>query len=127
MVRALRGWYEDATFRYKYRTGHGDPWTTTNGFPQGCALSCIIMNALVATWLTMLKAAVLSEGVALHLASYADDQKITLTAPRNRGRELLAALQQVAGLSVVIRSTMGQSVSFGSPTRTWSQGWRGPL
>ena len=49
LATALRGWHRCANFRYKYRTGYGSPWRTTNGFPQGCCLSCVLMNALVAT------------------------------------------------------------------------------
>ena len=78
VLTALKGWHQDAAFRYKFRSGYGGTWQTTNGFPQGCALSCIIMNALVATWIATLRAAALPMGVRLHLAAYADDQKATL-------------------------------------------------
>ena len=50
ITRALQGWHALANFRYKFRTGYGAAWRTTNGFPQGCCcLSCVIMKALVAT------------------------------------------------------------------------------
>ena len=99
LLGALRGWHAKANFRYKYRTGHGRPWTTTNGFPQGCCLSCVIMNALVATWLAILKSAALPEGVRMHLAAYADDQKITMLAAKRNLGCLDEALQQMAALS----------------------------
>ena len=97
---------------------HGGPWRTTNGFPQGCCLSCALVNALVATWLAILKQASLPEGVKMHLAAYADDQKVTLLAAKQHLSRLDTALAQVADLSVQRAEDADQGYN-GAKSQLW--------
>jgi hypothetical protein len=80
VFKALEGWHKDLTFRYKFREGFGTQWRATNGFPQGCSVSCILMNLHISVWMSAIKALEVPVGIGVRPIAYADDQKVQVTA-----------------------------------------------
>jgi hypothetical protein len=80
VINALKGWQKEVRFRYRYNLGHGRPWRATNGFPQGCCLSCVLMNLWVMLWVRAVQKLPNTQGVSRSLAAYADDQKVHFIA-----------------------------------------------
>ena len=77
IVTAWRRWYSEKQQQYyRHCGGLGQPWVATGGFVQGCALSCIAQNLLMATLIKALKEeAVHHPLVQCRQTAYADDMK----------------------------------------------------
>jgi hypothetical protein len=106
VFKALCGWHKDLTFRYKFREGFGTQWRATNGFPQGCCISCILMNMHVAVWMSAIKAIEVPVGLGVRPIAYADDQKVQVTATPG-------ALHQ---MSVFLNCTLSTSALWAAVT-----------
>eukprot|EP01064_Diplonema_japonicum_P018815 TRINITY_DN274_c0_g1_i12.p1 TRINITY_DN274_c0_g1~~TRINITY_DN274_c0_g1_i12.p1 ORF type:complete len:1432 (+),score=270.25 TRINITY_DN274_c0_g1_i12:1996-6291(+) len=68
ILRALEGMYKGLRRRFRYATGVGEEFTTTNGILQGCPISIIMINALLAVLMRSVE-----ERTGAETLSYADD------------------------------------------------------
>ena len=71
MMRPIRGMYKKLGRRFKLPAGLGQEWFATNGILQGCPLSVIFLNALVAVWMNGVERETGTQGLA-----YADDTNL---------------------------------------------------
>eukprot|EP01059_Diplonema_ambulator_P009922 TRINITY_DN198_c0_g1_i7.p1 TRINITY_DN198_c0_g1~~TRINITY_DN198_c0_g1_i7.p1 ORF type:complete len:1582 (+),score=531.22 TRINITY_DN198_c0_g1_i7:1237-5982(+) len=74
ILRAMKGMYGTMERRFRYATGVGEVFTTTNGILQGCPLSVVMINALLAV---LMKQVELETGAKT--LSYADDAYLLAT------------------------------------------------
>ena len=93
VVTAWKSWYSSDQQRfYRHSGGLGLPWVATSGFVQGCALSCIAQNLLMATLIKALSEEALNHPfVECKQTAYADDTKWQFRAPPNCACELQQA------------------------------------
>ena len=94
IVTAWRSWYSEEQQRFYRRNGGlGQPWVATGGFVQGCALSCIAQNLLMATLIKALKQEAQNyPRVECRQTAYADDTAWQFRAPRERAVALFRAV-----------------------------------
>eukprot|EP00756_Hemistasia_phaeocysticola_P038080 Hpha_TRINITY_DN16736_c1_g1::TRINITY_DN16736_c1_g1_i1::g.78380::m.78380 len=86
ILAPLRGMYDSLTRRYRIGGGVGTEHACTNGLLQGCPLSPLLLNALVAVWARAVEA---EAGVTAWC--YADD---TTTAAFGTPKDALGAAQR---------------------------------
>ena len=103
MMRPIRGIYKKLGRRFKLPAGLGKEWFATNGILQGCPLSVIFLNALVAVWMNGVEKETGTQGLA-----YADDTNL-LTKTLDQLRAGVAFTGHFADLT-------GQRVHAGKST-----------
>ena len=81
ILKPIRHVYDNLTRRFKFASGVGKPFKTTNGILQGCPLSVVLFNALC----SILSKAIEQESV-VKPESYADD--LTLVGPEKTYRRV---------------------------------------
>eukprot|EP00972_Heterocapsa_arctica_P008555 1247905-Heterocapsa_arctica.AAC.1 len=81
VVRALGALWRNTTRRLQHGSHVGAPFVACTGIPQGCSLSGLVCNAILAVWLRAVDAIGPLQGIALSATSYADNIGFT-TAPR---------------------------------------------
>ena len=72
LLRGLRAAYTGMVSRFRLGQGVGESFKPANGIKQGCPLSVILLNLLLAVW-----SAVIDEGGRAKAKSYADDAYAT--------------------------------------------------
>eukprot|EP00664_Eupelagonemidae_sp_cell27_P000514 gene514-8038_t len=77
ILALLRSLYARLQRRFRAAGSVGAAFTATNGIVQGCALSVILLNAIVAVWARAVEAEVLDPTPE----AYADDQYATAATP----------------------------------------------
>ena len=100
ILQPMRRMYANLRRRWKLtKDGIGEEWRTTNGILQGCAVSVVLLNALVNLWLKAVEAEV---GDAKP-GGYADDIHATSSTP--------GSVQKVVNLTAEYAKLSGQEVS----------------
>ena len=93
ILKPIRDVYDNLTRRFKFASGVGKPFKTTNGILQGCPLSVVLFNALC----SILSKAIEQES-GIKPESYADD--LTLVGAREdlqKGVDIVAEYCTVTG------------------------------
>jgi len=108
VLRPLRAMYSGLTRRYRYDRAVGEPHRATNGLLQGCPLSPLLLNALIAVWTR----AVETEAGA-EVLSYADDTNII-----GSGGDAAAELSRAYEVTADYLTLTGQVVNAKSFTLT---------
>eukprot|EP00973_Karenia_brevis_P067161 9339367-Karenia_brevis.AAC.1 len=94
LMRPLRSMYGQLRRRFKILGGVGDEFVCTNGILQGCPISVILVNALMAVW-----ARHVEDRVPGSIAeAYADDTQ-GLADTRNKVTRIAKATQDFAQFS----------------------------
>eukprot|EP00973_Karenia_brevis_P077248 10731311-Karenia_brevis.AAC.1 len=70
--------YQHLRRRFKCGQGIGKHFVTSNGILQGCPISVILLNCLIAVW----SSAVAEEVPQSHPEAYADDTGVTVSTRR---------------------------------------------
>eukprot|EP00973_Karenia_brevis_P013336 1810849-Karenia_brevis.AAC.1 len=100
LLSPLRSMYLRLKRRFRFAGGVGPDFVATNGIPQGCPLSVILLNALMSIWAKAVEA----EVPTAECEEYADDTQ-TLVRTRRDITLTAAATQEFADLSGQTLST----------------------
>ena len=73
VVASMDAMYSNMSMRFRLPSGLGKPFRATNGILQGCPLSVVFLNALVAVWMRTVN----SEVTGAETSGYADDTTVT--------------------------------------------------
>eukprot|EP01063_Lacrimia_lanifica_P026615 TRINITY_DN3613_c0_g2_i4.p1 TRINITY_DN3613_c0_g2~~TRINITY_DN3613_c0_g2_i4.p1 ORF type:complete len:1020 (+),score=-39.04 TRINITY_DN3613_c0_g2_i4:207-3266(+) len=104
VLRAMQGMYCQIRRRHKFQTGVGKEFTTTNGILQGCAMSIIAINALMAILMKDME----REVTGAFSKGYADDITILSSVSEERIQRALdrvAAFCDVTGQALNVKKT----------------------
>eukprot|EP01059_Diplonema_ambulator_P006674 TRINITY_DN162_c0_g3_i3.p1 TRINITY_DN162_c0_g3~~TRINITY_DN162_c0_g3_i3.p1 ORF type:complete len:1446 (+),score=342.28 TRINITY_DN162_c0_g3_i3:2232-6569(+) len=104
VLRALRGMYAALRNRrrFRYTTGVGQPFETTNGILQGCPISVVLVNALLAVLMKRVE-----DRYGVDTVSYADDAYFMTRLPemlQGAADELVAFCEMVGMELSVLKS-----------------------
>ena len=95
LLRPLRAAYKQLDRRFKLPLGVGAPFTVTNGILQGCPISVVMVNALLA----VLTKAILAEVPSVWMSSYADDAYITSRFSEESVQAAIDKVEEFCGLT----------------------------
>eukprot|EP01064_Diplonema_japonicum_P010315 TRINITY_DN175_c0_g1_i13.p1 TRINITY_DN175_c0_g1~~TRINITY_DN175_c0_g1_i13.p1 ORF type:complete len:1930 (+),score=452.56 TRINITY_DN175_c0_g1_i13:183-5972(+) len=102
ILRALKGMYAGMRRRFRYATGVGEEFHTTNGILQGCPISVVLINALLAVLMKQVE-----DGTGVRSLSYADDAYLLaqLAAALQKGVEAVEDFCKMVGMKLNVKKT----------------------
>eukprot|EP00664_Eupelagonemidae_sp_cell27_P006048 gene6048-8598_t len=95
IVGALQAMYRGLRRRFRVAGSVGQPFAATNGILQGCPVSMVALNAIVAVWARAVEA----EARGCRTAAFADDKWCLAGGIHTPAGEVARALQQAAKVS----------------------------
>ena len=104
VVAAARGIYASLDRRFKLQRGYGQTFRATNGVVQGCPLSVVFLNALVAVWMRAVEGTV----AGVEAIAYADDTYVCA-----EGNESVRMAQESLRVTEGFARATGQRVKPG--------------
>ncbi|CAE8623234.1 unnamed protein product [Polarella glacialis] len=108
ILRPVTGMYKQLRRRFKVAGGIGKEFSSTNGIPQGCPVSVVLLNALLSVWTQSVE----NEIPEACPSAFADDTGATVSS---RG-----ALQKVADLTKEFADLTGQTLSTGAAGKSFA-------
>eukprot|EP01064_Diplonema_japonicum_P010328 TRINITY_DN175_c0_g1_i5.p1 TRINITY_DN175_c0_g1~~TRINITY_DN175_c0_g1_i5.p1 ORF type:complete len:1917 (+),score=407.73 TRINITY_DN175_c0_g1_i5:183-5933(+) len=112
ILRALKGMYAGMRRRFRYAAGVGEEFHTTNGILQGCPISVVLINALLAVLMKQVE-----NDTGVRSLSYADDAYLLarLGAALQEGVDAVEAFCKQVGMKLNTRKTKTFAVNRKTP------------